>query len=447
MDYGRRHSSIAINTLDLLALDPFAEDVTTVAQAVSLGDDKRRQRGNSSLRRQSLETRDEISIVAEKWTRSCTEVDTRANGSALHPLRSAGLAPGPSDAGVTRPHLSRILDVGTLVDAPPVEADDTPDTPVEEKDVLVHEVRHISLGFSSRIMPMQITPGDSLAGVSLKYGISMAELRRANQLWASDSIHLRTELYIPVDKASRLKPIPVDNLITITPAEEIPDPMDTSNHHAEDFQATRRPSDTETIRRVPASQLSFFPPSSVNKAALQPRSSQDHTPSRPTPASVSHPIRYASHPSNSLTSLLTSLPIPAATRDAIITRLSFDSDREEEHDLHELDDVRHAQSTSAHTIHPETEHSYPLLTPKAVHRDPRVEEPPERSYVHIGQLSGSPKSYIPPHTQIRTVQMEPSPTMQLPRLKGVSSLSIGKRKTGGSLLDVDFELGSTGGAA
>jgi hypothetical protein len=77
--------------------------------------------------------------------RSHTEPYITSHGGSghLHPLRSAGMRAGPNDAGITRPHLSRIVNVGTLVDAPPVEPDSncesTPAT--EEKDVLVHEVR------------------------------------------------------------------------------------------------------------------------------------------------------------------------------------------------------------------------------------------------------------------------------------------------------------------
>ena len=44
---------------------------------------------------------------------------------------------------------------------------------------------------------------DSIAGVALKYGISLADLRRANHLWASDSIHLRKVLYIPFHLSTR----------------------------------------------------------------------------------------------------------------------------------------------------------------------------------------------------------------------------------------------------
>ncbi|KAH7102000.1 hypothetical protein BKA62DRAFT_702056 [Auriculariales sp. MPI-PUGE-AT-0066] len=44
-----------------------------------------------------------------------------------------------------------------------------------------------------------VAPGDSLAGIALRYGVNVAALRRANGLWANDSIHLRKTLTIPLD--------------------------------------------------------------------------------------------------------------------------------------------------------------------------------------------------------------------------------------------------------
>jgi len=228
---------------------------------------------------------------------------------------------------------------------------------------------------------------------------------------------------------------------------------------AQDSNSPRRSSDAETIRRVPASHLSFFPPPSVNKSTMQSLSSQEH-PHTSNPNS--HHTRYTSSPSNSLTSLLTSLPIAASTRDTIIARLSFDSvsssysDREEEANSHELDDVRHAKSSNFHGIRDETDDYTSLITPKASQRTPRIgaltatPQPPSptlRSQTHVRHMSSSPQSYIPSHPQIRTMQMEPSPTMQLPPLKGALSSSKGKSKARANLVDVDFELESTGGAA
>ncbi|EJD38512.1 hypothetical protein AURDEDRAFT_139537 [Auricularia subglabra TFB-10046 SS5] len=56
-----------------------------------------------------------------------------------------------------------------------------PSPPLSRAHYITHTVSHM----------------DSLAGVALRYGVSVATLRRANGLWASDSIHLRAALVIP----------------------------------------------------------------------------------------------------------------------------------------------------------------------------------------------------------------------------------------------------------
>ena len=43
---------------------------------------------------------------------------------------------------------------------------------------------------------VQILPTDSLAGVALKYGVTVAQIRKCKKMSASDSIHLRKFLYI-----------------------------------------------------------------------------------------------------------------------------------------------------------------------------------------------------------------------------------------------------------
>ncbi|XP_022920083.1 lysM and putative peptidoglycan-binding domain-containing protein 2 [Onthophagus taurus] len=42
-----------------------------------------------------------------------------------------------------------------------------------------------------------ISPGDTLQGIALKYGVTMEQIRRANRLWTSDSLFLREHLLIP----------------------------------------------------------------------------------------------------------------------------------------------------------------------------------------------------------------------------------------------------------
>ena len=133
LDSNLRHPPIITDTQDCLSFNPFAEpqeSPSPVAVAHSY-----RAVSRDALFRRHVHPR------TEPYSRGDD------NGWHLHPLRSAGLANGSSegDAGITRPHLSRIVKVGTLVDAPCIQSDDISDTSslsVEEKDVLVHEVCH-----------------------------------------------------------------------------------------------------------------------------------------------------------------------------------------------------------------------------------------------------------------------------------------------------------------
>ncbi|KAH9058777.1 hypothetical protein EDB87DRAFT_839930 [Lactarius vividus] len=86
---------------------------------------------------------------------------TTDNTSDPHPLRrSSTTKSARHDMGSTRPRLSRALTPTTPVLARP---DPPADKTGSHRTVLVHEV----------------SPNDSLAGVALKYGISVTELRRA----------------------------------------------------------------------------------------------------------------------------------------------------------------------------------------------------------------------------------------------------------------------------
>ncbi|KZV66654.1 carbohydrate-binding module family 50 protein [Peniophora sp. CONT] len=60
------------------------------------------------------------------------------------------------------------------------------------------------------VLVHQVAPTDSLPGVALKYGITLSDLRKANQLWAHDSIHLRSTLLIPLDQARNARMAVVD---------------------------------------------------------------------------------------------------------------------------------------------------------------------------------------------------------------------------------------------
>jgi hypothetical protein len=93
----------------------------------------------------------------------------------------------------------------------------------------------------------------------LKHGVSIADLRRANKLWSSDSIHLRKVLYVPLTKSHLATIDATAPLSPTTPvAPQIPDASDPWSLSAE----LSSPTTTSEIRRIPASQLSFFPPPS-----------------------------------------------------------------------------------------------------------------------------------------------------------------------------------------
>ncbi|KAI8493725.1 LysM and putative peptidoglycan-binding domain-containing protein 1 [Branchiostoma belcheri] len=49
-----------------------------------------------------------------------------------------------------------------------------------------------------RYFTHQVSPSDTLQGISLKYGVTMEQIRRANKLYTNDSLFLRKTLNIPV---------------------------------------------------------------------------------------------------------------------------------------------------------------------------------------------------------------------------------------------------------
>ncbi|KAL9711530.1 hypothetical protein Ac2012v2_004601 [Leucoagaricus gongylophorus] len=325
---------------------------------------------------------------------------------------------GPLDtSGVTRPRLSRTLGMISKEsrDHSELEADE-PSFCEEEVEVIVHEV----------------TPTDSLAGVSLKYGITLADLRRANHLWASDSIHLREVLYIPLERSLKARDLIQDMKVKTTPLVD----LSTLQGSAVAAESSNSPSSPGLgVLRVPTSRMSFFPPPatsgktpSMSSALLPPLGSNVKPPSH---------ARHLTSPS--LVSILTALPIFSSTRDDLIARLSFDSassnvsersrpslDHSEGHELdvvvnHEqmasqLSQITHRPKFTSKTIDPNILQSMAGSEPPAVHpiqaRDTRhLSTSPPAMYI----------SRIPDSTSIRTVQMEPSPIMQLPTLRSRKS--------------------------
>lgn len=301
----------------------------------------------------------------------------------------------------------------------------------------------------------------------MKYGISLPNLRRANKLWTNDSVHLRDVLYIPIDQASRAREyVPERMLISFTPdaSELSTDPFDNASTGEATLDSQSSdivvPSPTVPIRRIPVKQLSYFPPSTTRNAEpdLNSRVEIPNIHLQSIGGSKLSPKynRYSPSPvNNSLSSILTALPIAASTRDEIITRLSFDSvsssfsDRSrvnsDEEVGHELDDV--AKSKRPPELDSGADHFNELSmpTPKATQRLPDVlllsrAEPavalssslPKYSHVYPYSSTSPPHFYISQvnETYVRTSQMEPSPAMQLPNFQNNSlGRSAGKSRS------------------
>ncbi|KAF9527324.1 hypothetical protein CPB83DRAFT_884302 [Crepidotus variabilis] len=389
-------------------------------------------------RRSSLSNKSPTKPVLgkKKHTRALSEIEITPHSAGLHPLKSALAATIGvvfQDSGVTRPNLSRLVSEANNHDGPEEEEDTKGPPPIrdEETDVIVH----------------QVTLKDSLAGVSLKYGISLANLRRANQLWTSDSIHRRSELYIPIDQASRAREfLPEPKLISLTPdpPDETINVFDLASSLASPVnghKAEAPPNSPPAVTRMPARQLTYFPPSTnkspdirLNSHSLNPAMASSSN-LRTSPTSSKYD---PSLPNNSLTSILTALPISASVRDEIITRLSFDSvsssftDRSransDEDDGHELNEVaRSGHLNGLRLGFDEGLDESKMPTPKARPRNAQL--PPVKTSGHTSSSSLPKTSHLrsissasPPRfyvsqlheTSIRTSQMEPSPSMQIP---------------------------------
>ena len=394
-----------------------------------------------------------------KRLRSVPEISIVESAVGLHPLKSVLARQNDNvlyDLGITRPHLSRIISERTLIKDNLSEQDDTstvttPPASKEEIEVIVHQVRSVKPSLFSYLFSLmsQVTSKDSLAGVSLKYGISLPNLRKANQLWATDSIHLRDVLYIPIEQAFRAREfMPEPQFKSLTPESQEPE---TSIHAPPIRPSTFTKGTAELtsaspmipIRKIPSSQLTFFPRSSnknlesslngsFEDIVISLHPSQSHS----SPAGF-HNRHISSPASYSLSSILTALPIAASTRDEIITRLSFDSvssnfsdksrTNSDEETGHELDDVaKHKNSRIRKTLCEDVD-EMSMPTPKAL-QNPEILPSQQGSRntsssslpkdPNIRSLSSTtpPRFYVSHayETSVRTYQMEPSPSMQLP---------------------------------
>ena len=224
-----------------------------------------------------------------------------------------------ADVGVTRPTLDRRVDESTQ----PVVAVDWAEPASEEKEE----------GQQLLVLVHQVQSKDSLAGVALRYGISIADLRRANQLWSSDTIHLREVLYIPLNQTtqSTSKHLLID---LTTPTGDA-----AANGVALETNSTDPnipSSQLSNIRRIPASKLSFFPPPAQRKPVAIPSSSSSSDYFTPRIPSSQRPNGVLSSPFGSILT-------------AVAGRVSLDSassgERSEELEL-ELRDVRRKPRSS-----------------------------------------------------------------------------------------------------
>ncbi|THH18744.1 hypothetical protein EW146_g2280 [Bondarzewia mesenterica] len=384
-----------------------------------------------------------------------------------HPLRGESTVGSSSSAGRqdTRPGLARavsawdsLLSSGAVSKRDKGRADPSNAWDEEEeqqKVVLVHEVRlsrshcnclpliyHLS---TPTFFCYQVQYHDSLAGVALKYGIALAELRRANQLWASDSIHLRKVLYIPVEKARHVKYVLEDATADgPQPAstEMLQLHTDPDGNSDSASKGTSRTFSHYTIRRIPAARLSFFPPSrshfasSVNSPSrphLSRTASLDSSRAFPLESSsrsstmgsaLRHSLTTSSTPTSTpplrphaLSTFVSALPFSASTRDEIFSRLSIES-----------------ASTST-TGSDEQEHELAVVptTPR-----PRPKRNPPTPFAASPRKNGRTSPYAPeqialvPSTgAVRSIQMEPVPAMQLPaRISRSSSASKAGQESG-----------------
>ncbi|XP_053321173.1 lysM and putative peptidoglycan-binding domain-containing protein 2 [Spea bombifrons] len=62
----------------------------------------------------------------------------------------------------------------------------------------------VTVPWAGKFIEHHVSPGDTLQGIALKYGVTMEQIKRANKLFSTDCIFLRKSLSIPVvaDKSS-----------------------------------------------------------------------------------------------------------------------------------------------------------------------------------------------------------------------------------------------------
>lgn len=130
------------------AYNPFAEDNGYLSESNDLGNGSSSESSklNNSQLVLSLSTQSSVKGIGGeqgKRSRLVPEISIPPHSAGLHPLKSALATQNDTDLGVTRPHLSRIINEGTLINLKSSEPEDTSTIKVplaQETEVIVHEV-------------------------------------------------------------------------------------------------------------------------------------------------------------------------------------------------------------------------------------------------------------------------------------------------------------------
>lgn len=320
------------------------------------------------------------------------------------------------DLHETRPSLKRAIsrNKNSFERERRVDISEGSETTETETEVIVHQARPMILFVIPPVLlEQQIQPGDSLPGVALKYKVSLATLRSVNKLWANDTIHLRQVLYIPIQAIAKGKSKSISNSTRARP-----EPTFLPEFHTQRFP--RSPSDWTTssdseagaamsvgnmsiIKRVPLSELSFFPPPSTSTLS-SPKDTSLHT----QPLSFLHSKSDNNRP---LSPALGLVNFWNGAKDEIINRLSFDSargssDASEENDL-ELDVVRPRGRVRKHSADSDRGSESTSQSDGAAIM--------MHTMTGRGILSSSRKPQV-----VRTIQLQPSPKMVIPARVNIS---------------------------
>lgn len=165
MNFGA-HANLVVLSFHIMEVDaedllynPFASPTYTRSRSLSSSSLNARPYSPSNYETSS-DNHSQSYLSAEGSDRANARAEAEVsirNSQHHHPLRSAGLATGFRDAGITRPHLTRALHNGRLVDVASPEDDnedtDSAEVRSDEKVVIVHEVSDLGLSYFVRFDP------------------------------------------------------------------------------------------------------------------------------------------------------------------------------------------------------------------------------------------------------------------------------------------------------